>query len=107
VFDRILAKGCLLHCAVLDWDIKAVETLLSEVYDVNAVDSGGRNALHPIAAQGPGASICMDTFNSLFQRGATVHAEDMVVQRTALLYEIEIYIGLVRDRLLENNVQVN
>jgi hypothetical protein len=30
VFNRILAIGCKLHCAVLNWDIKTVKTLLQK-----------------------------------------------------------------------------
>jgi hypothetical protein len=86
VFDRILARGCPLHCAVLDWDTEAVETLLKGGSDVNAVDSGGRTALHLIAAQGPGDSVCEKITNNLLQFGATVDAKDKVLDWTPKQY---------------------
>ena len=100
VFDRILARDCPLHCALLDRDTEAVETLLEEEYDVNAVDSGGRSALHLIAAQRPGDSVCEKITYSLLRRGATVDTEDNVLQWTALRYAIRAE-NLAVKRLLE------
>jgi hypothetical protein len=94
MFDRILARGCPLHCAVLNRDIKAVKTLLkgSKVnavdkrYKVNAKDNGGRTALHLIAAQGPGVSLCKEITKSLLEHGATLNTKDKVLDWTPLEY---------------------
>ena len=56
-----------------------MEDLLQRVSDVNAVDNDGRTALHLIAAQGPGDSVCEKITNSLLQRGATVDVKDNVL----------------------------
>jgi hypothetical protein len=102
VFDRILARGCPLHCAVLDWDTEAVESLLQEGYSVNAVDSGGRTALHLIAVQGTGDSLCEEITSSLLRRGASVDTEDKVLHFTPLGYAIKAENRLVVEQLLEH-----
>jgi len=101
VFSRILASGCPLHCAVLNWDTEAVETLLQEGYDVNAVESGGRTAMHLAAAHGPGGPVCEDITSSLLRYGASVDAEDDVLHFTPLGYAIKAENWLVVERLLE------
>jgi hypothetical protein len=100
MFDRILARGCPLHCAVLDWDTEAVERLLQGGYSVNAVDSGGRTALHLIAVQGTDDSVCEEITSSLLSRGASMDTEDKVLQWTALRYAIRAG-NLAVKRLLE------
>ena len=80
MFNRILAGRCRLHCTALDWHIETVKTLLDLGSDVSAVDSGGRTALHLIAAQGPGDSVCEKITNSLLGHGATVDTEDLLLQ---------------------------
>jgi hypothetical protein len=89
VFNRILAGRRKLHCAVLDWDIKTVKTLLEEGSLVNAVDSGGRTALHLIAAQGPGDSVCAEITKILLDYNANVETEDLVLQWIPLRYATE------------------
>ena len=101
VFDRILARGCPLHCAVLDWNTQAVETLLEDNYDVNAVDSGGRTAMHLTAAQNLGDDECEDITSSLLRCGASVDTEDDVLHFTPLGYAIKAENWLVVERLLE------
>ncbi|GFG37962.1 hypothetical protein Cfor_11166, partial [Coptotermes formosanus] len=86
VFDRILAKECPLHSAVLDRDTQAVETLLQEGSDVNAQDKGGRTAMHLIAAERHGGHICEEITDSLLRRGARVDDKDNLLQWTALQY---------------------
>jgi hypothetical protein len=86
VFDRILARDCPLHCAVLDGDTEAVNTLLEEGYDVNAVDKGGRTALHLNAAQRTGDSLFKEITDSLLRHGAIVDVKDMVLHWTDLEY---------------------
>jgi hypothetical protein len=86
MFDRILAQGHPLHCAVLNWDNEAVEILLEEGYDVNAVDKGGRTALHLIAAAECDRCTCEEITNSLLRHGASVDVRDEVLQWTALGY---------------------
>jgi hypothetical protein len=86
VFDRILARGYPLHCAVLNRDILAVGTLLNGRSDVNAVDKGGRTALHLIAAEGPGDYVCEKITSSLLRHEASVNTEDLVLQWRPLKY---------------------
>jgi hypothetical protein len=108
VFNRILAGSCELHCAVLDWDIRNVKNILKNVSVVNDVDSGGRTALHLIAAQGRsdvnaldsggitdlrlfaaqrrGDSVCEEITKILLQSGATVDVKDNVLQWIPLQY---------------------
>jgi len=66
VFDRILARGFPLHCAVLDRDTDAVETLL-QGSDINVVDRVGRITIHIFVAQRPGNPLCAEITNKLFQ----------------------------------------
>ena len=87
IFDRILARDCPLHCAVLDWNTENVEDRLKSVSDVNDVDSGGRNALHLIAAHGPSNKyLCREITNSLLKGGVTVDTKDKVLNWTPLQY---------------------
>ena len=101
MFDRILARGCPLHCAVLDRDTEAVETLLKGGSDVNAVDSGGRTALHLIAAEGYDRSTCQEITDRLLRQRAYVDAKDRVLEWTALRYAIKTEKWFVVERLLE------
>ena len=101
VFDRILARDCPLHCAVLDRDTDAVETLLKGGSDVNDLDKGGRTAMHLIAADGCDRSTCEEITDSLLRHGASVHAKDRVLECTALGYAIKAQKWFVVERLLE------
>jgi hypothetical protein len=100
VFDRILAKGRRLCSAVLNCDAEAVETLLQEGSDVNAVDRGGRTALHLTAAQGPGDRLWKDITNSLLRCGATVDTKDTVLDWTPLQYATKSGNDFVEQELI-------
>ena len=86
MFDRILAKVCLLHCEVLDWDTQTVVDLLQKASGVNAVDKGGRTALHLIASQGPGYSVGEKITKILLKSRATVNLKDKLLNWTPLHY---------------------
>ena len=101
MLHRMLARGCPLHCAVLDWDNETVETLLEEGYDVNAVDRGGRTALHLIAAEGCDRPTCEEITGSLLRHGDFVDAKDQVLEWTALGYAIKTENWFVVESLLE------
>jgi len=101
IFDRILARGCPLHCAVLEWDTDAVESLLKGGSDVSAVDSGGRTVMHLIAAQGPGSRLCKEISNILLRHGAHVGAKDKVLQWTSLRYAVKTENWFAVERLME------
>ena len=105
VFDRILARDCPLHCAVLNWDSKSVESLLQEKYDVNSVDKGGRTAMHIIAAQGQG-ELFENITQSLLKRGNYFNEEDNVLKWTPLQYAIKSGSWFVAERLLERRVDI-
>jgi ankyrin repeat protein len=102
MLDRMLARGCPLHCAVLDWDAEAVEKLLNEGSDVNAVDKGGRTAMHLIAAEGCDRDTCEEIINSLLRHEARVDAEDLVLKWTALDYAKKREQSFVVERLQSN-----
>jgi ankyrin repeat protein len=105
VFDRILARDCQLHCAVLNWDTEAVENLLEGGFDVNAEDKGGRTAMHIIAAQGQIKPIANITRN-LLKRWNYFNKEDNVMKWTALQYAIKSGSWFVAERLLERKVHI-
>lgn len=105
VFDRVLARGCPLHCAVLNWDSERVESLLQERCDVNSVDKGGRTAMHIIAAQGH-VGLIENITQSLLKRGNYLNEEDNVLKWTPLQYAIKSGSWFVAERLLERKVDI-
>jgi ankyrin repeat protein len=105
VFDRVLARDCPLHCAVLNWDGKSVESLLQEKCDINSVDKGGRNAMHIIAAQGQ-VDLIENITQSLLKRGNYFNEEDNVLKWTPLQYAIKSGSWFVAERLLERRVDI-
>jgi ankyrin repeat protein len=64
IFDRILSDKKVLHMAVLNNDIVAVEHALRICDNVNALDHGGRSALHLAVGHGKGQRDSEN--NSLF-----------------------------------------
>jgi serine/threonine-protein phosphatase 6 regulatory ankyrin repeat subunit B len=105
MFDRILARDCPLHCAVLNWDSKGVESLLQETGDVNSVDKGGRTAMHILAAQGYVYQIENITQN-LLKRVNYFNEGDNVLKWTPLQYAIKSGSLFVAERLLEREVDI-
>jgi ankyrin repeat protein len=105
VFDRILARDCPLHCAVLNWDSKCVESLLQEKCDISSVDKGGRTAMHIIAAQGQ-VDLIENITQSLLKRGSYFNEEDNVLKWTPLQYAIKSGSWFVAERLLERKVDI-
>jgi ankyrin repeat protein len=104
VFDRILTKDCPLHSAVLNWDIKCVESLLQDKCDVNSVDKGGRTAMHIIAAQGQ-VGLIENITESLLKSGNRYN-EDNVLKWTPMRYAIKSGSWFVTERLLEREVDI-
>jgi len=86
---------------VLDWNTEAAKTLLQEGSDVNAVDKGGRTAMHLIAAQRCDSPTCEEITDSLLRHGANVDAKDKLLEWTALGYAIKAEKWFVVERLLE------
>jgi hypothetical protein len=99
MFNRILARGCPLHCAVLEGDTQAVEAILQDGSDVNARDKGGRTAMHLIAAEPHDAHLCKEITESLLRHGAFVDATDNVLQWTPLQYAVKAENWVVADQL--------
>jgi hypothetical protein len=88
MFDRMLAKECPLHCAVIAGNYETVKTLLAQGCDPNAVDNGGRTIMHIIAT---GHTTCWDAINHISNYKASVHEAslhntDSVLQWTRLQY---------------------
>jgi ankyrin repeat protein len=86
---------------VLDWDTEAVETRLEEGYKVNALDSGGRTAMHLIAAEECDRCKCEEITESLLRDRTFVDAKDEVLQWTALRYAVKTENWFVVERLLQ------
>jgi len=105
VFDRILARDCPLHCAVLNWDSKGVESLLQEKCDVSSLDKGGRTAMHTIAAQGQ-VDLIENITQSLLKRRNHYNEEDNVLKWTPLQYAIKSGSWFVAERLLEREADI-
>jgi len=99
-FDRILAKGCPLHCSALEWDEDSFETLM-ESCDISAVDKGGRTIMHIIATR---HCSFLDIMNRVFPRENSLHNTDFVLQWTPLQYAVNSERWFVVERLLESNV---
>jgi len=100
VFDRMLAKDCPLHCAVLEWDEESFERLL-ERCDVSAEDKGGRTVMHIIATR---HCTFLDIINRVFPDEASVHNKDCILQWTPLQYAVKSENWVIVERLLERNV---
>jgi hypothetical protein len=107
MFDRILAKGSALPCAVLE-DMKCAETLLEEGSDVKVVDKGGRTVMHLFAARsrrdGHYNTHIMDFINGVSHYEASLHNTDSVLQWTPLQYAIKSENWFIVEGLLESNV---
>jgi ankyrin repeat protein len=101
MFDRMLAKGCPLHCAVLNRDSGSVETLLQEGWDVSAVDSGGRTVMHIIATR---SKEFPDITDLLLNYEASLDRSDCVLQWTPLQYAIKSEDWAFVELLLESKV---
>jgi hypothetical protein len=105
MFDRILARGCPLHCAVLDRDTETFRTLLSEHSVVSAVDKEGRNLLHLIAAARMSESARWYYLpRSVWQYAVALDTTDCVLQWTPLQYAIKSENWFLVNMLLEKNV---
>jgi ankyrin repeat protein len=101
VFDKMLAKGCPLHYAVLQRDRERFETLLEEGCDVSAVDKGGRTIMHIIATRD---CTFLDIVNRVTQYEASLDKRDSVLQWTPLQYATKSEKWFIVERLLEHNV---
>ena len=101
IFDRIMARGFPLHCAVLEEDKKNVRTLIGKGYNVNAVDKGGRTVMHIIATH---HSKSWDVINHNCNYEVSLDSRDRVLQWTPLQYAIKSENWFIVERLLERNV---
>ena len=101
IFDRMLARGCPLHYAVLQKDIERFETLLEEGSDVNAVDMGGRNVMHIIATR---QWMEAEMKNIISKCRGSLDITDSVLQWTPLLYAKKSGNKYTVEELLKNNV---
>jgi hypothetical protein len=101
MFNRMLAKDCPLHCAVLDNDTKCLTNLLVEGCNAAALDKGGRSFMHLIAAHD-----LLSWCNYYYTRRYYVSLDitDSVLQWTPLRYAIKLEKWHTVERLLERNV---
>jgi hypothetical protein len=101
MFDRMLADGCPLHCAALERDSETVITLLNERHYVNALDKGGRNAMH-IIAKVHWFPVEIRQFN--FDDEVCLDNKDRVLQWTPWQYAIKSKEWFIVKRLLERKL---
>jgi hypothetical protein len=110
MFDRMLAKDCPLHCAVLEGDVKCLKTLVNEGFDVSAVDKGGRTLMHIIAKREKEFvhyEKYIERFMYIFHDyRVPFDATDCVLQWTPLQYAIKSEGWFFVERLLERNVDI-
>jgi hypothetical protein len=97
MFNRMLAKDCPLHCAVIDGDRDPLVTLLKEGSDVNVLDKGGRTLMHVIAAYGSLAGYLRNYIVPL-------DITDSVLQWKPMQYAIKLGNWRFVNMLLEENV---
>lgn len=109
MFDRILATRCELHASVLARDPQRAKELLSGGSDANALDNGGRTALHLAAIQtkypAEGDPKCVEIASLLIDHGADVSISDTVLQWTALRYADRTGSLTMIDRLLREGAE--
>ena len=101
MFDRMLAKDCALHCALIEGNKETVNTLLEEGCDLNVLDKGGRTFMHVIAIRG---SPYWDEISQNFNYKAFLNNTDSVLQWTPLQYATNFDNWSIVERLLESNV---
>jgi hypothetical protein len=104
VFNRMLAKDCPLHCAVLDGDVKFFEALLKEGCDINAVDKGERSVMHIVATH---HSVFRGITNALSHCEVPLENTDSVLQWTPLQYSVNSGNCCIVDWLLQSNVDTS
>ncbi|KAJ4443084.1 hypothetical protein ANN_04734 [Periplaneta americana] len=112
LFDRILAKDCKLHIAVLNKNINRVKELLSDGYIANSLDKGGRTPLHLAVITGNDFDLingeeCTQIVKILIDNGANVSITDDVFQWTALRYADILECWNTINILLKENVNIN
>jgi hypothetical protein len=106
MFNRILARGCALHWAVLEGDRRRFVTLFLEDSVVTSVDKGGRNFMHLILTPrttGKGLRG-YDLPDIVWQYAVSLDTTDCVLQWTPLQYAIKSEDWFVVQELLERNV---
>jgi ankyrin repeat protein len=101
MFDRMLAKDCPLHYALLVGNKETVNTLLAEGCDFSAEDEGGRTFMHIIAMC---ESACWDEIKQNVNYKAFLNNRDSVLQWTPLQYAMKSKSWSTVERLLESNV---
>lgn len=115
IYDRILAKRCELHTSVLYEDVHRIRGLLSNGYDVNSLDTGGRTALHLAVIQAKyfangdpkGDDQCVQIASLLLDHNADVSITDSVLKWTALRYADMIGSWSIIDRILQGTADIS
>jgi ankyrin repeat protein len=101
MFDRMLTADSPLHCAIIDGDMNRLLTLLDEGRDVNALDKGGRTAVHLVTAKN---SFLLDTTFSVYYNDVSLGEPDGVLQWTPMQYATKWKNWDFVERLLESSV---
>ena len=84
--DKRLSTNCPLQCAVLEQDMRGVETVLEEGCDIKAVDKGGINVTHVFGSQGHRLPICQKVTNSLWGHEESLYAKYNLLEWIPLRY---------------------
>jgi hypothetical protein len=100
MFDRILAKDCPLHSAVLECDEISLMDLLKRESYVPDVDKGGRNVMHLMMRH---HNPFLDVYN-ISKNAVSLDTTDSVLQWTPLQYAIQSERWDAVELLLNSNV---
>ena len=98
MFDRMLAKGCRLHCAALEPDRQSFENLLQQGCDVSAVDKSGRTVVQIIEQ-----NHVLRMVDPEFYIKVSLNISDSVLQWTPLNYAIQAKNWYILEQLLGRN----
>jgi len=102
IFDRMLSENSEIHGFVLNNDIHALKEFVKKKTDINALDKGGRTALHLAASYN---SPCIQQLLSF--PGIDTNKADVVLKWTPLRYADRMKSWLAMDILLQSGASAH